>query len=83
MIYEPNAYENAEYFEKYTEERIITLFRELLDKKEELEYTVRIDLLLMMLDHLGYKWSEYAEERRQDQYKLDAKREQKQRDKDI
>lgn len=76
MIYEPNAYENAEYFEAYTEGRIYVVAKELIDRKDELCYDDRIDVILAFLDWMGYTWAEYQEERQQQQYYQDMKRQQ-------
>ena len=47
----------------------------IIDNKIDLEYDDRIDALIYIMEHLGYKWEEYKEERKQTQYYLDMKRE--------
>jgi hypothetical protein len=71
MIYLPTDFNTLEY----VEDMIDPLRQFVVDNKHELSYNDRIDAILLILDHLGYKWEEYQEERKQTQYYLDTKRE--------
>lgn len=48
----------------------------LVSRKNELSWADRISAALFILDHLGYTWEEFADERRQKQYYIDEKRRQ-------